>query len=1665
VLRNLSDLWEISQPPHLRHLTIIRDTDSSSRTPQYLYRTFDNFQEAVELGETAWDAVGEPGVEQRQEKAKVDKWGFPVVPSIQFLDTTKPATIKECALASKDPPVTLTSLDPVLVRSSNGETRLQWRRVTGSNGKSVINITKLRKLSTTAGANTRQTDTASQRNTSGRGPNVIAGMAQREYHRRYRLLQKIKTESKSRRPQLKRYATWLATQEKIEEFNQKFNNGQWRELVDTDPPADHNTNLQTVTKETPLRNGKRKRQSDPNSTPGMVTRKRARLECSSTRASQEHDEYIDHTSSSKPSSRASALATSQNRIRPQVGLKRPIIPSEARVSELIDEFETCSTEGVHVSPPGSSYYLPGMNEPTGRKVLVVMFKFEWLQKLDWFRTEGLSKPLAQDSTLTNEIQVIPGSPSSIESTSIISPAVQNASDFRKRGAQVYRVRKKGRPRKDEPRRLVLNFVLPQLLDPNFLSINPNTPGSFQPDLNINTALEVTAARNEAHQSQDLNDSPYMPTLPSRPNVAQANRITDGMRASQKRRRSLLYSSADLNDIMTLIRKNKKAKVQNSNRDETAQNLPQPINHLGENELEMETNVPLEVTPVQDANAPKSTEGVQPVQTPHTSPVETNATTPLTVSTNLNTPTRSNLNIFTPTPKPKGRSKRKTSTVPTQAVTVGLGGSRFRRSNLILDIVNKCGGMFPGDGELLLPFQSMEKKLRGTAQADRNTVMKAVKNLLDQGKLIKIAYLFNTSKGNSVTKHVLLVPQMSFDDPKVQKLIEECKISYPRNYLPPEVEERAPQDPKLSRPGTSRYFRNDESVLVVSNSPQNARAMLDSQPWAVAFYEKQRQLAEARQNLFEQNRNGSGRVVVQMNRPFPLLALKNSHKSKEQNNQASSLKKTSSTTRKPTLNGSEQVQTSMSPEPAYFRAWGMRLFYKAQARHQHRILAPQITFQPKSGTFGTDFRLRRAAKTKKVDAGTVDHRPEHRERTTISAESGPDEDSDTLNQELQKWTKTGHDMRMVGDGPSSGFVTYTIGHPHVSLPVVRLEPRGRKPQQQRQLPKAPRLLKAPKQQRQPESQARENASPATESERQNIVNGRPATSLIPSIFPPIQPSRYLPSGITLAKLTEGFLRKDASRTTANASPSTATTTTNATLAADVVPKTSSRAQRTPARTRLVVSAIDYVTKQKASPWTKLNPTCIITPRAGKKLLYAAVITRTLAGGVSQNVPWSIIDSIYLAEEYPHYAQQNFKRRWEWMIKNHGDIIQLLQDRFERSFLKSYENGELPVFNPADMESYDWQSVIDWAQNKIEVFGSNTLLSASNETLAADYGIDLSSRPGQKTLGTSYRSVHTNYRRSCVVHSMDFTAPLMESSNTIPEEIDVARSWARAALTNAQHVTGDAIANAKLRTLDDNVLRQAIDQLLEERSITRTTGSSRDPVAAQYELQDKVDLYLASKPLKSKAFDDAIALKKQLDFVFRQEKAKFVLAQDAPDGHIIAITELVASGRLKVNPILPPVDSTIGAPGVRLSVWGMNEGSYEAKKVDKRVYMWNLEAENTEKFVFGLPLQAVIERTPIPLKHPDDSTDRARIPFWVNIHGIFLRQRWRSCLVAVLGLLSFDAGITVPVMWDLLKQFLAIWEIEMVVTWLKEVGVVENCDGTDLNGGLRVTEWWWTAIPPE
>jgi transcription factor C subunit 3 len=86
MVHRLTDCWQISQPPHLRHLALVRDSDVHKTIIHYVHYSARNFSTKVIEGTAFWEAVEFPDRKHKSLKtelprvdapAELDQYGLP----------------------------------------------------------------------------------------------------------------------------------------------------------------------------------------------------------------------------------------------------------------------------------------------------------------------------------------------------------------------------------------------------------------------------------------------------------------------------------------------------------------------------------------------------------------------------------------------------------------------------------------------------------------------------------------------------------------------------------------------------------------------------------------------------------------------------------------------------------------------------------------------------------------------------------------------------------------------------------------------------------------------------------------------------------------------------------------------------------------------------------------------------------------------------------------------------------------------------------------------------------------------------------------------------------------------------------------------------------------------------------------------------------------------------------------------------------------------------------------------------------------------------------------------------------------------------------------------------------------------------------------------------
>ncbi|KAF2838042.1 hypothetical protein M501DRAFT_1058239 [Patellaria atrata CBS 101060] len=530
------------------------------------------------------------------------------------------------------------------------------------------------------------------------------------------------------------------------------------------------------------------------------------------------------------------------------------------------------------------------------------------------------------------------------------------------------------------------------------------------------------------------------------------------------------------------------------------------------------------------------------------------------------------------------------------------------------------------------------------------------------------------------------------------------------------------------------------------------------------------------------------------------------------------------------------------------------------------------------------------------------------------------------------------------------------------------------------------------------------------------------------------------------------------------------------------------------------------KTKKKPPTKvMNPDLQLTDADMRRLVMSIIVVRTLLGGISSAINWSIIEQIFHTN-FDHIA---FRNRWTWIRKYFPEVVDSIHVAFQEAYLEACESGELPLLNYKDIANYQWDLVVDWATERfrehMKLAATMTLgsqLPASRDqwtTLELKKLLSSKADPREELA----KEITTTSRRAEIVLEMSFSTSLSPSDRKLshkaqedemqidtPQEritdLELAKSWIRAnSLTPADKYKPEA-AREKLKSLSEDLLKAATSELKEQR-VLRSENKGRLKPGRAFAIND-VYMLRFKKLIEPPALLDAIKTKHELDAIFKAHKlalsssstpksqertyvspyskpnTTYTIPVNASQGTILAITSLAAHNRIRVQPKLPPTNHEFGNPFPRLTRWGFTEGNYKTTQMDRRCVDWGMEVVPTDTYVYGNGLLASSEGEG-RLSHPPKSYGGLcgkvePLPLWVDVHGEVMLEWWHRLVGVVLGLIALRPGISAERMLASLKDAVSKAELRAALKWAVDVGAVEVVEGNE--GGWRCREWWWMCL---
>ncbi|TKA69097.1 hypothetical protein B0A49_04412 [Cryomyces minteri] len=433
----------------------------------------------------------------------------------------------------------------------------------------------------------------------------------------------------------------------------------------------------------------------------------------------------------------------------------------------------------------------------------------------------------------------------------------------------------------------------------------------------------------------------------------------------------------------------------------------------------------------------------------------------------------------------------------------------------------------------------------------------------------------------------------------------------------------------------------------------------------------------------------------------------------------------------------------------------------------------------------------------------------------------------------------------------------------------------------------------------------------------------------------------------------------------------------------------------------VDALPPAKQRRANRIHVAKPMTQLPPEEIERLIMAIVVVRSLTGGLEQQIAWGMVHQVF----HYKYDTAYLRNRWGALKHRFNDVVEKLQPEFQNKFIGAYERKEVPVIDFQHPELYDWDFVVDWAEKNIEgpMIASDEIdeLPATRKALDYAYKIQASFEDREPSKDEFLAIATTNQKRELLHHQFPHTilhdaAPAVH--NPAVDRLMLAKSWVRANVLTPEAGYDMNCAASKLATLGGELIHNALTALMKEKIIVHVNKGRLTP-GRNYDIADQF-LHVFKRPLELAHFRQALTLKSKLDAAFRAGES-YTIVGHAPDGEFLALENLIANGRVRLVPHLPPIDHDHTNPAPRISKWGFTEGNYRTVQMDRSKIHFALSVTPSPSYTYGNPLPFASH--PPPLSHTG-SRYEGMLPLWCDIHGGVMRETWHMLLVATLGLLA-------------------------------------------------------------
>ncbi|KAL8698632.1 MAG: hypothetical protein Q9224_001765, partial [Gallowayella concinna] len=264
---------------------------------------------------------------------------------------------------------------------------------------------------------------------------------------------------------------------------------------------------------------------------------------------------------------------------------------------------------------------------------------------------------------------------------------------------------------------------------------------------------------------------------------------------------------------------------------------------------------------------------------------------------------------------------------------------------------------------------------------------------------------------------------------------------------------------------------------------------------------------------------------------------------------------------------------------------------------------------------------------------------------------------------------------------------------------------------------------------------------------------------------------------------------------------------------------------------------------------------------RRILLAVIVVRTLTGGVERHIDWVLVTKVFEAEHDQAYIQ----KRWPKVLQSHKAQAQQLQANFQEFFLRAYEDGLVPPLDYDNLQAYDWAWLVNWTIENIDTPAGAALDLPSHRNRLED--IFHLSTTEDNNLHSYYEfdSASSALRREMELHKkagvQSLTSKTEEAPDTEKGMLELVKTWIRANVVTKAESYNPQSARDKLARFDPKLIDQALKEMLSDR-VLMTENKGRLVPGRNYDLNEQ-HLKPLTRRGEAARFLNAAIVKREMD----------------------------------------------------------------------------------------------------------------------------------------------------------------------------------------------------------